>query len=135
MSGTTQRDPIGFIGLGSMGGSMALRLLRGSFPVTVFDIDGNAMKRHLAEGASAASAPADVARRSKIVLVSLQASASEEVALGKDGLASSGTKGLVFVDLSSTPPEQAVRVSMARACPQDVCSSRIRGVRPIMASG
>lgn len=113
MSGMTQRDPIGFIGLGSMGGSMALRLLRASFPVIVFDIDGDVMKRHLAEGASAAVSPADVARRSKIVLASLQASASEEVALGKDGLASASQKNLVFVDLSSTSPEQAVRVSTA----------------------
>jgi 2-hydroxy-3-oxopropionate reductase len=90
---------------------MALRLLRASFPVTVFDIDGGAMKRHLAEGATMAASPAEVARRSSIVLASLQASASEVVALGKDGLVTSGKKDLVFVDLSSTPPEQAIRVS------------------------
>ncbi|HEX9879388.1 MAG TPA: NAD(P)-dependent oxidoreductase [Candidatus Binatia bacterium] len=107
----SQLDRVGFIGLGSMGGSIALRLLRASFPVTVFDIDGGQMKRHLAEGAVAATSPAEVARRSTVVLASLQASVVEEVALGKDGLAAAGTRDFVFVDLSSTPPELAVKVS------------------------
>ncbi len=81
--------------------------------MSVFDIDKDTMKRHLEEGASFADSPAEVARRSSVVLASLHAAAVEEVALGKDGLVAGAKKGLVFVDLSSTSPETAVRISTA----------------------
>jgi 3-hydroxyisobutyrate dehydrogenase-like beta-hydroxyacid dehydrogenase len=108
-----QSDHIGFIGLGNMGGPIALRLLRAGFPMTVLDLDREKMRQLLQEGAGSASSPAEVAERSTIVITSLQANAVEEVALGNRGIVEGAKAGLVFVDLSSTEPELAVRVSSA----------------------
>jgi 3-hydroxyisobutyrate dehydrogenase-like beta-hydroxyacid dehydrogenase len=104
-------DSIGFIGLGNMGGPIALRLLRAGYPITVVDLVGDRLKPLLAEGATAAASPLEAAERSEVVLASLEAKAVEEVVLGEKGIARSGKRGLVFVDLSSTTPELSVRVS------------------------
>ncbi len=106
-------EHIGFIGLGNMGGAIALRLLRASYPMTVLDLDEEKMKRLVNEGASAASSPKEVAERSTIVLASLQSEAVEEVACGKNGIAKAAKKDLIFVDLSSTSPKLAIKLSEA----------------------
>jgi 2-hydroxy-3-oxopropionate reductase len=102
---------LGFIGLGNMGGAIALRLLRAGFDLTVFDLVRAKMEPLLREGAIEALTPAQVAERSTIVLTSLQAEDVEQVALGDQGMDKGATPGLVFVDLSSTAPELAVRLS------------------------
>lgn len=108
-----ESERIGFIGLGDMGGPIALRLLRRGFPMTVLDLDEEQMKPLLAEGARPGSTPSEVARASDIVMASLHARAVEGVVLGDHGIIRSGRKGLVFVDFSSTPPESAKKVSAA----------------------
>jgi 3-hydroxyisobutyrate dehydrogenase-like beta-hydroxyacid dehydrogenase len=104
-------EQIGFIGLGNMGGAIALRLLRAGFPMTVLDLDTEKMKPLIDEGAATASLPREVAESSSIVVASLQASAVEKVTLGDAGIAQAEKKGLVFVDLSSTAPELAIALS------------------------
>jgi 3-hydroxyisobutyrate dehydrogenase-like beta-hydroxyacid dehydrogenase len=108
-----QLERIGFIGLGNMGGAIALRLVRAGFPLTVLDLDEKKMRPLLDEGADAISSPAEIATRSTIVLASLQGEAVEEVALGERGIIAGGKTGLVFVDLSSTEPEAARNISAA----------------------
>ena len=107
----TPVEQIGFIGLGNMGGAIALRLLRAGFPITVLDLDAEKMKPLIDEGAATASSPREVAESSSIVVASLQASAVEKVTLGEGGIAQAEKKGLVFVDLSSTAPELAIALS------------------------
>ena len=109
----SQLEHLGFIGLGNMGGPIALRLLRVGYPMTVLDLNKDKMKPLLEEGARVASSPREVAERSTIVIASLQASAVEEVALGIQGIVKGEKEGLVFVDLSSTDPEAAIRISSA----------------------
>ncbi len=104
-------EHIGFIGLGNMGGAIALRLLRAGYRMTVLDLDNQKMAPLLKEGASRASSPKEIARKSNVILASLQADSVAEVACGADGIAAGGKAGMVFVDLSSTPPELAIRVS------------------------
>ncbi|MGH7772746.1 MAG: NAD(P)-dependent oxidoreductase [Candidatus Binatia bacterium] len=108
-----QFERIGFIGLGNMGGAIALRLLRAGYPMTVLDLDEDKMKGLIREGANPASTPREVAERSSIVIASLQSDAVEEVACGKSGITEAKKEGLVFVDLSSTPPELAIKLSQA----------------------
>src|SRR5574341_1070248 len=104
-------DQVGFIGLGNMGGAIALRLLRAGFHLTVFDLVHARIEPLLREGANAAAAPAEVAERSAIVLTSLQAEHVKGVALGEQGVDKGAKPGLIFVDLSSTAPELAVTIS------------------------
>jgi len=106
-------ERIGFIGLGNMGGAIALRLLRAGYPMTVLDLEGDKMKPLLNEGASSATSPKEVAICSSIVLASLQSDAIEKVACGTDGIVAGAKDSLVFVDLSSTAPEAAIKLSNA----------------------
>lgn len=106
-----REEHIGFIGLGNMGGAIALRLLRAGYPLTVLDLDREKMKPLLREGAAAGASPREIAQVSTIVIASLQADAVEEVACGKEGIVQGAAEGLPFVDLSSTAPELAVRLS------------------------
>jgi len=106
-------ERIGFIGLGNMGGAIALRLLRAGYPMVVLDLDKDKMTPLLKEGAVPATSPKEVAQQSKIILASLQSDAIEEVACGTNGIVAGAKDGLVFVDLSSTPPELAIKVSDA----------------------
>ena len=117
-------ERLGFIGLGNMGGAIALRLLRAGYPLTVLDLDADKLTPLLRDGASSASTPAEVADRSTIVMASLQPTDVERVACGENGIAAANKNGLVFVDLSSTAPELAIKVS-------DVL--RVRGIEMLDA--
>jgi 3-hydroxyisobutyrate dehydrogenase-like beta-hydroxyacid dehydrogenase len=113
MTGTSKAplERLGFIGLGNMGGAIALRLLRAGYPLTILDLDAEKMTDLIKEGATSAATPREVAERSTIVLASLQPDDVEKVACGANGIAEAKQKGLVFVDLSTTTQETAIKVS------------------------
>ncbi len=106
-------ERLGFIGLGNMGGAIALRLLRAGYPLTILDLAADRMAGLINEGATTAATPREVAERSTIVLASLQPDDVDKVACGADGIAAAKNPGLVFVDLSSTSQELAIQVSGA----------------------
>jgi len=106
-------ERLGFIGLGNMGGAIALRLLRAGYLVTVLDLDKKKMQALIENGAGVAATPTEVAERSTIVLASLQPGDVEKVTRGENGIAGANKNDLVFVDLSSTAPELAIKVSEA----------------------
>jgi 3-hydroxyisobutyrate dehydrogenase-like beta-hydroxyacid dehydrogenase len=108
---TISGEHIGFIGLGNMGGAIALRLLRAGYPLTVLDLDNEKMQALKKNGAGVAATSKEVAERSTIVLASLQQGDVEKVACGENGIAEANKDGLAFVDLSSTTPELAVKVA------------------------
>jgi 3-hydroxyisobutyrate dehydrogenase-like beta-hydroxyacid dehydrogenase len=117
-------ERLGFIGLGNMGGAIALRLLRAGYPLTVLDLDQEKMHGLIKAGATVAATPSEVADASTIVLASLQPADVEKVACGKDGITETKNDHLVFVDLSSTAPELAIKVSDAL---------RVRGIEMLDA--
>lgn len=121
-------ERVGFIGLGNMGGAIALRLLRAGYPMTILDLDADKMAGLVKEGATRAATPREVAERSTIVLASLQPDDVEKVACGADGIAESKNKSFVFVDLSSTTEQTAIKVSDSlRACGIEMLDSPVSG--------
>ena len=105
------QEHLGFIGLGNMGGAIALRLLRAGFALTVCDLVRARMQPLLDEGAAEAASPMEVAEASNIVFASLQSEDVEAVALGAQGIAKGGKPGLIFVDLSSTAAQLAIKIA------------------------
>ena len=99
---------IGFIGLGIMGRPMALNLLRGGHPITVWARRAESMQPLLDAGASAAASPAALAAVVDLV-ISMVADAPdvEQVMLGEQGVASAGRAGQVAVDMSTIRPAAA----------------------------
>ncbi len=106
-------EKVGFVGLGNMGLPMSLRLLEAGHGVVGCDVQESARKTFCERGGIWADSPREVASQCAIVMASLPTPAVVElVALGKDGV-TAGTKVEVFIDLSTTGPEMAKRVSEA----------------------
>ena len=107
--------PIGFVGLGQMGGPMSRRLLAAGHRLVVHDLRAEAMAALAGEGVEAARSPAEVADRAEIVLVSLPTpEVVRAVALGPDGLIHGGALR-IYVDLSTTGQTVAAEVAAALA--------------------
>jgi len=96
---------IGFIGLGNMGGPMALNLIKAGHTLIVHDVRREAAAPHLERGASWADTPRAVARESELILTSLPGPKEvEAVALGSDGIIHGAVAGTVYADLSTGSP-------------------------------
>ncbi len=102
---------VGFIGLGTMGSSMALNTLKGGHALVVHDINRDAAAPHLEAGATWADTPRAVAAASDIVFTSLPGPPEvEAVALGENGLLHGIRPGKVYFDLSTNSPTLVRRI-------------------------
>src|SRR4029434_9312673 len=78
---------IGFIGLGNMGGPMALNVLKAGHTMVVNDIRRDMAAPHLRQGATWADTPKAVAEQSELTFTSLPGPREvEAVALGENGI-------------------------------------------------
>ena len=103
---------IGFIGLGNMGGPMALNVARAGYSMTVYDNRRAAAEPLLEKGASWAESPVVVAQASDIVFTSLPGPPEvEAVALGDDGIIQGITPGSIYIDLSTSSPSLIRRIA------------------------
>jgi 3-hydroxyisobutyrate dehydrogenase-like beta-hydroxyacid dehydrogenase len=104
-------DPIGFVGLGNMGGPMAQRLLEAGYALTVYDTRDEASAPLAAQGARRASSAAEVGSLAETVLVSLPTpDIVRAVALGPNGIAE-GQRVRRLVDLSTSGPRMAAEIA------------------------
>lgn len=108
-------EPIGFIGLGNMGGPMSRRLLEAGHELTVFDVRDDAIKALCDLGATAAGSPAAVASVAESIILSLPTpEIAKDVVLGANGILSGGAVKTV-VELSTIGPQMAKEVAAALA--------------------
>ncbi|MEN0106569.1 MAG: 3-hydroxyisobutyrate dehydrogenase [Pseudomonas sp.] len=108
---------IGFIGLGNMGGPMALNLLKAGHMLEVFDLVPASLQRLVDAGAHALASPADIAR-SKVELIITMLPAARHVKavyLGDDGLLAHVAAGVRLIDSSTIDPMTAREVAAAAA--------------------
>ena len=104
---------IGFVGVGRMGGPMALRLLDAGHRLCVFDTSAAAMKPLVDRGATAAASAEAVASSAEVVMMSLPTPPIvQAVSLGDGGILR-GTRVKTLVDLSTTGPSVAKVVGQA----------------------
>ncbi|MDP2674872.1 MAG: NAD(P)-dependent oxidoreductase [Dehalococcoidia bacterium] len=105
-------DRIGFIGLGIMGRPMARNLMKAGFPLTVWNRSRPGIDELAGEGATEGAGPADVARRSEIVITLVGDSPDvEQVALGSNGIIEGAHPGLVHIDMSTISPDVTRRIA------------------------
>lgn len=96
---------VGFIGLGTMGASMASNLQRAGHELCVHDVRKAAADRHLAAGAAWKDTPRAVAEAAEVVFTSLPGPPEvEQVALGPEGLVHGMRAGGALFDLSTNAP-------------------------------
>jgi 2-hydroxy-3-oxopropionate reductase len=109
------RETVGFIGLGLMGRPMAHNLLKAGFQLVVHNRSPKPVEALVASGAKSAPSPADVARRSTVVITMLPDSKDVQLVLtGPGGVFEGVQTGAVLIDMSSISPVVA-RVLAAEA--------------------
>lgn len=106
---------VGYIGLGLMGKSIARNILKAGFPVVVHNRSRAAVDELVAEGAIAASSPAEVAQQVDIVFTNLPDSPDvEKVTLDEEkGIVAGARPGLIYVDNSTIKPASARMIAAA----------------------
>jgi len=108
----TEKLIVGYIGLGLMGKSMARNILKAGFPVVIHNRSHAAVQELMAEGATPADSPAEVAKQVDVVFTNLPDSPDvEKVALGPQGIIAGAHKGLIYVDNSTIKPATACKIA------------------------
>ncbi len=103
---------IGFIGIGTMGTPMAKNLLKAGYELSVYDRAVENARRLVELGADIASSPAEVAKRSEVVITMLPADrAVKEVVTGPHGIAEGASAGLVVIDSSTVLPATSKQIA------------------------
>jgi 2-hydroxy-3-oxopropionate reductase len=93
---------IGYIGLGLMGGAMAMNILKAGYPLTVWNRTKAKSAQLIAAGATLTASPAKVAEASDIVFTNLSDSPDVlEVDLGTNGVIHGAHPGMILVDNST----------------------------------
>jgi len=107
---------VGFIGLGTMGASMAANLQKAGYKLVVNDVRKEAAAPHLKAGAVWAATPREVAANSQVMFTSLPGPPEvEAVALGPDGLIEGIGKDAAYFDLSTNARALVLKLHAAFA--------------------
>ncbi len=106
----------GFIGLGNLGGALALNLRRAGFDLTVHDLDAAASRPLIEAGAAWAASPRAAAERVDAVFTCLPSPAvSERVLTGADGLLAGLKPGSTWIETSTVDAESIQRLAAIAA--------------------
>ena len=93
---------MGFVGVGDIGNVMARSILKAGIPLTVYDLNKEAVNKVVAEGATAAGSCREVMEVNDAVISMVRdIPQTEEVVFGKDGLWEGAKEGSIII-LSST---------------------------------
>src|SRR3954447_25652473 len=109
-------ERIGYIGLGIMGREMARNLLKAGFPLTVWNRTASRMDDLVAEGATAARSPSDLAAQCDIIITCVSDTPDvEAVILGGQGVIHGAKTGALVIDMSTISPQatQAIAAKLA----------------------
>ena len=114
----------GFIGLGTMGASMAANLQKGlkarGDTLVVHDVRREAGRRHVQDGAIWADSPQAVAEQSEVIFTSLPGPPEFEAVAA--GLLAGIKKGTAYFDLTTNSPTVVRKANSPRKA--HICSTR-----------
>jgi 3-hydroxyisobutyrate dehydrogenase len=107
---------VGFIGLGTMGASMAANLQKAGHRLTVHDLRRAAAESHLANGATWAKSAREAATGAEVVFTSLPGPPEvEATALGPDGILAGMKRDTAYFDLSTNSRAAVQKIHRAFA--------------------
>src|SRR5262245_19699022 len=103
---------IGIIGVGRMGGPMALNLLRAGFAVSAYDTSQEQLDALARQGATTAGSAQAAARAAEVIVTMLPSDdALRQVVEGADGLLEVLRAGQVLIDMSTSKPATSQRLA------------------------
>lgn len=105
---------VAFIGLGNMGGPMAVNLHKAGYAVSAFDRSTDALAKAREAGVGTADSARAAAEGAQVVVSMLPASKHvESLYLGDDGLLAHLAAGTLVIDCSTIAPASAQKVNAA----------------------
>ncbi len=111
MNEVNKKTPLGWIGTGIMGRSMALHLIEAGFSLNVYNRTKAKTDDLVQAGASWCGSPKDVAARSKIVCLMVGfPSDVRETILGEEGVLDGMGPGGILVDMTTGSPSLAQEI-------------------------
>ena len=97
--------PLGFIGIGLMGGAMAETLLDNGHNLVVWNLEPENLTNVIAKGAAVGDSPKHVVEQCDIVMLCvLDTAAVESVVFGPNGVVEAASAGKILVDHSTADP-------------------------------
>jgi 3-hydroxyisobutyrate dehydrogenase len=100
------KPTVGFLGMGTMGGPMARRLVQSGFSVTGYDVSAERGEASAKAGVAVAQSPSAAAKTADVVLSSLPNPAAIRSAyLGADGAVPALRAGSILIDMSTIDPD------------------------------
>jgi len=98
---------VAVVGLGSMGMGIARSILRAGLDVRGADVNPEAVARFREAGGGAIATPADYGDRDAVVIVVLNATQTEAVLFGPEGIAPHLPQGAVIISCATVAPDFA----------------------------
>ncbi len=103
-----EKTTVGFIGLGIMGGPMALNALKAGYPMTVYNRTREKTRPLADAGATVVDSPAEVAARVDLCFSCVSDTPDVlAVVLGEGGVVEGTREGMIAVDCSTVAPSAA----------------------------
>ena len=105
---------IAFVGLGNMGGPMAINLKKTGYDVHAFDLSADAIAKVREQGVGIGATAHEAVQGAQVVISMLPASRHvEALYLGDDGLLNVLVHGALIIDCSTIAPASAQKVAAA----------------------
>ncbi|MCB4321563.1 3-hydroxyisobutyrate dehydrogenase [Alcaligenes sp. 13f] len=105
---------IAFIGLGNMGGPMAINIHRAGYAVTAYDLSTDALNKMVDEGVGTAESALAATENADVVISMLPASNHvETLYLGENGLLNKLKPNTLLIDCSTISPTSAQKIADA----------------------
>ncbi|XP_018304366.1 3-hydroxyisobutyrate dehydrogenase, mitochondrial isoform X2 [Mycetomoellerius zeteki] len=113
IAGTRYYSKIGFIGLGNMGGHMAINLLKKGYKLTVYDINESVMTNLAEAGASCVSNVTEISRETNVIISMLPSNQHVlDVYTSKNGVLSTAQKNVLLIDSSTVDPSVSQLIAL-----------------------
>jgi 3-hydroxyisobutyrate dehydrogenase-like beta-hydroxyacid dehydrogenase len=108
----SEKQKIGWIGLGKMGIPMSKNLVKKGYIVTVYNRTKEKTKELAAEGAKVADSPKALATDSEVIISMISDDpVLEEVSIGKNGAFEGAKSGTIYIDMSTVSPVSSGNVA------------------------
>ena len=116
MTESATKPTVAFVGVGVMGAPMAGHLMDAGYPLVVFNRTRSRADGLVARGAVWAESPGEAAARADIVVTMVGYPADvEEIYLAPGGIVQLAREGAVLLDMTTSSPSLAARISVAAA--------------------
>jgi 2-hydroxy-3-oxopropionate reductase len=134
---TSEKNKLGFVGVGYMGRPIVQRLLKSGFKVAAYDRDRSKAEELIRYGGTVAESVAKLSSSCDVVLSCLP---SDEAVLhvyrGADGAFANALRGALVIDMSTVNPETSLELSkLGSERGVDVLDVTISGSTPAAEQG